>query len=110
MSFPFLSPKDLLVGTGAITAAVLNRFHILDGGPFRHLHERRNTTSSSTHPYRLHLEEGREFFNLFGDVANPNRAVMPRTVPVPGVHEISDIERKFIAAIGIADVQDGAGH
>ena len=47
---------------------------------------------SSTHAHRLHLEERRDLFNLFGEVAYPNRAVMRRTVPIPGIHEISDIE------------------
>jgi hypothetical protein len=67
-------------------------------------------TPLSTHAHRLHLEECRDFFNLFGDVTYPNRAVMRRTVPIPGIHEISDIERKFIATISIADLQDGAGY
>jgi hypothetical protein len=67
-------------------------------------------TPSSTHAHRLHLEECRDFFNLIGDVAYPNRAVMRRTLPIPGIHEISDIEREFIATISIADLQDRAGY
>ena len=67
--------------------------------------EHGNATPSSTHACRLHLEERREFFNLIGDVAYPNRAMMRRTLPIPGVHETSRIERKFIAAVGIAYLQ-----
>ena len=48
---------------------------------------------SSTHAHRLHLEERRDFFNLIGDVADSNRAVMRRAVPIPGIHEFSGIER-----------------
>src|SRR5579862_3752372 len=63
----------------------------------------------STHANRLHAEKRRNFFDLFRNVADPNRAVMRRTLRIPGVHEAARIEGEFVAAIGVADLENGAG-
>lgn len=102
------------LGTSAIAQARVGAYRNKPGRPFGANHTQDpvwqlGNPTPSTHSHRLHFEEGREFFNLVGDVAYANRAVMRWTLPIPGVHEISGIERKFVATIGIADLQDGAG-
>lgn len=63
---------------------------------------------SLTNLYHLEPEDGAEFANLGGDVSQADGTVMGRTLAAPGLDEIFNAEREFVAAVCVSNLKDWA--
>jgi len=58
----------------------------------------------------FHAEQFSQFFNFAVEVAYTHRTMVGGAVAVPSFHECACANRKAVAAVSIADFEDGAGH
>jgi hypothetical protein len=56
------------------------------------------------------VEQSSKFFEFAGDVADADGAVVGWAVGIPLLHEGADPDRKFVTAVGVANLQDRARH